>query len=83
MRGRAEVKEKHLRSWDEIVGVLQAMELTQFEAILLFEECYVSFPLNSPEGELIKNLDDLLVGKKVGMLKTDLREKPLVIRMLK
>lgn len=76
-------KKQLLRLWDEAVGVYQGVKLTQFEAVLLFKGYQVSFPLNSPGSELIKNLDDSLVGKKVGILKTDLHNKPLVIRVLK
>jgi len=83
MGERTEAREEHLRLWDEVLGVYQGVEITEFQATLLFRKLRISFPVHSPEAEILKKLGDSLLGKRIGILKTDLREKPLVIRVLK
>lgn len=76
------MKEVYLRLWDEVLGVYQGVEITEIQATLLLRKLRIRFPVHSPEAEILKKLDDSFLGKRIGILKTDVPNKPVVIRVI-
>lgn len=79
-------KQVSLRPWEEIVGRLKAIE-TNSQTISAIINCThdleiaLTYPNDTPEAKIIQNLNNHL-GQKIAMLKTDIPEKPLIIKTL-
>ena len=77
-------KELHLKPWEEIVGTLKEVK-TDGETTTATITCThntdysISYPNGTKEGETLQTLQNLK-GQKVAILKTDLPEKPILIR---
>jgi hypothetical protein len=80
-------KEVKLRPWEEIVGVLKTVE-TDTETVTAIISCTqnleiaLPYPKDTTEATTIQNLNKHL-GQKIAILKTDIPEKPLIIRTFK
>lgn len=79
-----EDKEIRLVLWSEVIGMFGGCFSDNHFIRLKINEKLLAFPKESKEAEVIlKKLDDSLLGKWIGILKTDLPKKSLVIRVLK
>jgi len=74
-----------LQSWEEIVGRYQGTERNDSHIIVHLEELSpLSFPLGSSEASILEEeLEDVESGTKVGILRSDMPEKPLLVRVVK
>jgi len=77
------MKKIHLSPWTELCGKLLGISTNDYLVNVKIGDRVISFQHGSHEAKLVKQNLVKLVGKKVGVLKTDLPEKPLVIRVLK
>ena len=76
-------EETHLVPWQEAIGVLDRLETSETQTIALLTCTYkrqIAIPLskNQPETKKLQNL----IGQKIRILKTDIPDKPLIIRTL-
>ena len=76
-------EETRLVPWQEAIGVLDRLETSETQTIALVTCTYkrqIAIPLskNQPETKKLQNL----IGQKIRILKTDIPDKPLIIRTL-
>jgi hypothetical protein len=76
-------QETHLNFWEEAVGVLDKVENSETQTIALLTCTYkkqiaIPLPKNQPETKKLQKL----LGKKIAILKTDIPNKPIIIRTL-
>jgi len=74
-------EETHLVPWQEAIGVLDRLENSETQTIALLTCTYkrqIAVPLQkeAPETKKLQKL----IGQKIRILKTDIPEKPLIIR---
>ena len=74
-------EETHLAPWQEAIGTLDRIETSETQTIALLTCTYkrqIAIPLskNQPETQKLQKL----LGQKIRILKTDIPEKPLIIR---
>jgi len=79
-------KEVKLQPWEEIVGTLKTIEndTETITAIISYTqnlEIALPYPKDTTEANTIQNLNKHL-GKKIAILKTDIPDKPIIIRTL-
>jgi len=80
--------EGHLKNYEEAVGYLKSLEVKDSEvAVILSRTCgddlQIAFPVESPEAEVLtRELDEEPVGQKIGILKNDHPQHPILIRRL-
>ena len=73
--------------WEEVIGIYLGTEITEiFINIHLkyFNEKHVkiTFPRESKEEKILSSsLNTNLIGKKIGILKTNIPSKPIIIRV--
>jgi hypothetical protein len=76
-------QENQLKPWEEVVGTLDKIETSETQTIALLTCTYskqiaIALPKNQPDtNELGK-----LLGQKIRILKTDIPDKPIIIRTL-
>lgn len=66
-----------LETYEEAVGTLRALQVRECVLILDFGGFRIWIPLSAKPGGL-----DNLVGKRIGLLKTDMAERPYVVRVI-
>lgn len=75
---------KHLKVWTEIVGKLSRISCDDGFIHLIIDGKILSYSIHSEEAKhLLKAIDDCLLGKTIGILRTDLPDKPILIRLTK
>jgi len=68
------------RPWDENCGVLQQVVVDEPFTFLDFGWCQVQ--ISSDEIASVKDQLDRMIGKRISLLKTDITEKPLLVRII-
>ncbi|MFQ6077114.1 MAG: hypothetical protein ACE5Z5_13455 [Candidatus Bathyarchaeia archaeon] len=73
----------HLGAWMEVVGTLRGVSTDGHFTYLKIGGKLLSFPRHSTEAEIISDElgDDRLIGRKIGVLRTDDPSRPLRIRV--
>lgn len=77
-------KENVLKKWEEIVGSFQGIDRDD-GCLNIHIDGFppLSYPLDSIESSILKEeLEDVKSGTKVGILRTDIKEEPLVVRLV-
>jgi hypothetical protein len=74
-------QEKHLKPWEEAIGKLDKVENSETQTIALLTCTYskqiaIALPKEEPETQELEKL----IGCKIGILKTDNPDKPIIIR---
>jgi hypothetical protein len=70
-----------LKEWDELVGTFEGLEKDDFTLLVHFEGFHFILNSMSHEAEIIeKLLSSNLIGRKIALLRTDLIEKPFIVR---
>ena len=83
MKKNNDVKETYLFPWFEAVGTYHGLSVNDCYVHLKISDKTLSFPTDSNEVKHLRDrLDDSLIGSKIGILKTDIREKPIRIRLI-
>jgi hypothetical protein len=78
-------QETQLEPWQEAIGNLEALKISQEKVTLTLTHTLrnltITFPKDTPEAQtLIETLTNTPRGTKIALLKTDLPEKPIIIR---
>ncbi|MEM3759597.1 MAG: hypothetical protein QXZ02_00635 [Candidatus Bathyarchaeia archaeon] len=78
------MKEICLQPWEEIVGTLKKIKVENNQTTVAIRctkrvNFAISYLNGTREAEILQTLDKLL-GKKVAILRTDIQEKPIVVR---
>ncbi|MEM3458965.1 MAG: hypothetical protein QXN36_00030 [Candidatus Bathyarchaeia archaeon] len=78
------MKEICLQPWEEIVGTLKKIKVENNQTIAVMRcnkqlNLVISYLNGTREAEILQTLDKLL-GKKVAILRTEIQEKPIVVR---
>lgn len=77
------VKVISLLPWFELVGIYEDLYVKDGYVHLTISNKTLSFPEDSVEAkEVQESLDDVLVGRKIAVLRTDIHEKPIRIRLV-
>jgi len=71
-----------LEPWEEAVGIFKGIESNEYEVRLRLGDYRIVFPVESSEASTLKNLCRRLFSKRIGVLRTDDPQKPLVFRKL-
>jgi len=71
-----------LAEYEEAVGMLKAIKEAGSAVVLDFEGFSVALPLNAEIKKLIEKLEQM-VGKRIAILRTDLLNKPYLVREVK
>lgn len=73
----------YLGAWMEVVGRLCGVSTDDHFTYLKIGDKLLSFPRHSTEAEIIENefSNDRLIGRKIGILRTDNPSRPLLIRI--
>lgn len=73
-------KEKILSEWEEAVGAFESIEHRDADLIIHLTNCELAFSRLSPEAKTIgENLSENDVGKEISILRTDMKNCPLLI----
>jgi len=73
---------KNLPFWHELVGDFKGLFKDKKFAYVRINDITVAFQLDSDEARQIEKFSHLLTTSKIGILRTDLSEKPFVFRMI-
>jgi hypothetical protein len=77
-----ELDEIRLKEWEEIIGIFKGVEKDNFRVSVLFDDLKLIFNLESPETKILKEtLDGVMIGNKISILKADISEKPIFVRV--
>jgi len=76
-------QQTYLAPWQEAIGTLDKVETSETQTIALLTCTYkkqiaIPLPKNQPETQKLQKL----LGQKIAILKTDIPDKPLIIRTL-
>lgn len=76
-----------LTAWEEVIGSYRALETDEKEVSVILslppKNVKLTFPENSTEAKILrKALAAAPKGRKIGLLRTDLTDKPLMVRIL-
>ena len=72
-----------LEFWDEFVGVLKGLKKDDSTLKICFEGCYISFNSETEEAKVAeKILNGSLIDRKIAVLRTDLPQQPLLVRLI-
>ena len=80
--GSRKIKKIHLSPWTELYGKLYGIFHDNHLIHVRIGYWMLSFPNGSGEAELLRHKLPKLVGRKVGILKTDLPSNPLLVRVI-
>lgn len=75
-------KEVHLQIWSEVVGTYKGLFVTDYDLQVRISNEVLSFPKDSDEALYVQENLGGVIGRKIGILKTDVPEKPLCIRLV-
>jgi hypothetical protein len=83
---KADVKEIKLEVWQEIIGHCVRFEAKKDQVTVILRVCgqnvRIAYPRNSEEGIVLRRFGRKLVGQKIGILRTDIPAKPIVVRVM-
>lgn len=73
--------EIHLKHWHEAVDRFLGLDRDDHWLMVRMGCGHLAFPIDSKEAEVLgKLLKDELIGQRIGILRTDLASKPIVVR---
>jgi len=78
-------RETQLEPWEEAIGNYEALKISEDKVTLILthtiKSIAIAFPKETPEAQmLIQTMRNTKKGTKIAILKTDIPEKPLIIR---
>ena len=74
--------EIRLKEWEELCGTLKSLEKDDFSVSIHIGDCHLVFNSESSEGKTInEKLDGVMIGSRLSILKTDIIEKPIIIKV--
>lgn len=76
-------KEIKLNIWSEVVGTDDGLVIEENFTHLRINSSVISFPNGTKEATLVRQFfNENMVGRKIGVLRTDLADKPLLFRIV-
>jgi len=79
-------KELQLDAWEEIVGKCNSVSIEGTKIILFLtargQELRIAFNSESKEAIALRKIRNKIVGKKIGLLKTDDAIRPIAVRII-
>jgi len=82
---KTDIKEIKLQIWEEIIGNCVKFEDKKDQVVVILRTCknmQIAYQRNSKEGIILRRLGRKLVGQKLGILRTDIPAKPIVVRII-
>jgi hypothetical protein len=82
---KTDIKEIKLQIWEEIIGNCVKLEDKKDRVVVTLRTCQnmqMAYQRNSKEGIILRRYGRKLVGRRVGILRTDIPTKPIVIRIV-
>jgi hypothetical protein len=71
-----------LREWEEIQGIFRGLVEEKNLVFIQFDDSQLVFSSEALDGEIAKNkLNGRLIGNRISILRTDISEKPIIIRV--
>jgi hypothetical protein len=81
-----EIREMKLQLWQEIIGECIKFEAKQNQVAITLrvygQKIRIAYDRNSKEGIILRRLGRKLVGRRLGILRTDDPLKPIVLRIM-
>lgn len=75
------MKFQRLEPYEELIGFLNSYEVSQDNVIVTISGYYLQYAQLSNEAEfLVENICETDIGKRIGIMATDIPERSLVIR---
>lgn len=77
-------KKTTLKKWEEIIGKFRGINQDN-GCLNIHMDGFspLSYPLDSIESSILKKeLEDVESGTKIGILRTDIKDKPIVVRLV-
>ena len=72
----------YLRPWNEAVDIFLGLDKDGHLLMVMMGCGHLAFPIDSKEAEVLgKVLKDELIGQRIGILRTDIDSKPIVVRL--
>jgi hypothetical protein len=83
---KSHLKEIKLQAWEEIIGNCVEFEAKNARIVLILRVCgqnmRIAYPRDSTEGSILRKFGRKLVGQKLGILRTDIPAKLIVVRII-
>jgi len=83
---KTDVKEIRLQVWEEVIGKCVKFETKKDLAVVILRICgrrvRMVYTRDSQEGIILKRFGRNLVGQKIGILRTDIPAKPIIVRIM-
>jgi hypothetical protein len=77
----SEASEIRLEAWQEVIGTFRGIAKEDFRTTVLLGNSRVIFYPESAEAKMIEEqLNGRLIGEKIAILRTDIPEKPVIVR---
>ena len=78
----AQFKRIYLSPYEEACGVFRGLEKDDYSVSVLFEDFQVAFNSDSTEAKIVEEaLVEAIPGEKIAILRTDIPEKPIIVRI--
>lgn len=78
-----EIELLHLVPWSEVTGTYHGSQVDGHHIYVRIGKRAVAFAVESREASLVRRrLSENMVGRKIGILKTNLPDKPLLFRVV-
>jgi len=83
---KTDVKEIRLQVWEEVIGKCVKFETKKDQIVAILRICgrrvRMAYPHDSQEGIILKRFGRKLVGQRIGILRTDIPAKPIIVRIM-
>jgi hypothetical protein len=82
---KTDIKEIKLQIWEEIIGNCVKFEDQKDQVVLVLRTCQnmqIAYQRKSKEGIILRKFGKKLIGRKLGILRTDIPAKPIVVRII-
>jgi len=83
---KTEIREMKLQIWQEIIGDCVKFEAKKDQVAIILriygQNVRITYERNSKEGIILKRFGRKLVGRKLGILRTDNPVKPIAVRIM-
>ena len=82
---KTDIREMRLKIWEEIIGCCVRFEVKRDQVAVILRACQnvqIAYERNSKEGIILRRFGRKLVGRKVGILRTDIPAKPIIVRVM-
>lgn len=81
---KSDVRDIKLQVWEEIIGACIKFEDKKDQVVVILRVCgqkvRIAYQRDSKEGIILRRFGRKLVGQKLGILRTDIPTKPIVVK---